>query len=202
MQPTEQAHIIPPTTLEEALQLVQVKDAQIAALMADNQYLKHELEKIKRMIFGSKSERFIGKDDPNQLSLFNQEQIAPPVKPKETITIERNKPVKQDKVVITRGPLPANLPRIIEVIEPKEDVTGAKKIGEEITEVMEYTPGKIYVKRYVRPKYVLPEDKGIVIGELPSSTNSKRKCRTKLVITYNYQQICRSFTFLSSGTDV
>jgi hypothetical protein len=42
------------------------------------------------------------------------------------------------------------------VIEPKEDITAAKKIGEEITEVLEYTPGKLYVTKYVRSKYVMP----------------------------------------------
>src|SRR5208337_3319084 len=99
--------------------------------------MKYELEKIKRIIFGSKSERFIGANDPNQLLLFNLEPQLPAVSAKETIIIERNKPVKQEKVNI-HGQLPADLPRIIEVIEPKEDIKGAKKIGEEITEVMEY----------------------------------------------------------------
>ena len=43
-----------------------------------------------------------------------------------------------------------------------------KKIGEEITEILEYIPGKLYVEKYIRNKYVLAEDKGIVIGNLPS----------------------------------
>jgi transposase len=188
MLPLIKEHITP-ATLEEALEIIKAKDVHIAELNAnldelcsklkelgtkttelssDNQYLKFELEKIKRLIFGSKSERFVGATDPNQLLLFNLEQPKNTEPSKETITIQRNKPLKQERVVNIRGQLPADLPRITEIIEPKEDITGAKKIGEEITEVMEYTPGKIYVKRYVRPKYALPEDKGIVIGELPS----------------------------------
>lgn len=54
------------------------------------------------------------------------------------------------------------------MIEPAEDVTGAKKIGEVVTEILEYTPGKFHVEKYVRPKYALPNEGGIVIGELPS----------------------------------
>jgi transposase len=51
---------------------------------------------------------------------------------------------------------------------PEGDLSKAKKIGEESTEILEYKPGKLYVKKYIRYKYVLPADGGIVIGELPS----------------------------------
>ncbi|MDZ7403326.1 MAG: IS66 family transposase, partial [candidate division KSB1 bacterium] len=68
----------------------------------------------------------------------------------------------------SRHPLPASLPREEILIEPQEDVTGMKKIGEEITEELEYTPGKLYVKRYIRPKYARPEGEGVVVGTLPS----------------------------------
>ena len=194
-----QEHMAPPATLEEALLLLKQKDAEIAELKADNVYLKHELEKIKRIIFGSKSERFIGTNDPNQLLLFNLEQPKIPEPPKETITIERNKPKKQEKVVNIRGQLPSDLPRITEVIEPKEDITGAKKIGEEITEVMEYTPGKIYVRRYVRPKYALPEDKGVVIGELPSLPIPRGNAGASLITHIIVSKYCDHIPFYRQG---
>jgi transposase len=54
------------------------------------------------------------------------------------------------------------------VIEPEGDLTGAKKIGEEITEILEYKPGKIYVDRFIRNKYILPEEEKIIIGNLPT----------------------------------
>ena len=40
-------------------------------------------------------------------------------------------------------------------------------MGEEITEVLEYQPGELFVKKYVRIKYAKPSNTGIVIGELP-----------------------------------
>lgn len=150
---------------EETFQFLQKENDQ---LKSDNLYLRHELEKLKRMIFGSKSERFISTEGPTQLllGLGSSPQAMEPEK--ETVTYERKKAAEKDKKVHSRQPLPAHLPREEVVIEPQVNVEGAKKIGEEITEVLEYTPGKLYVKKYIRPKYVLPEEQGIVIGELPS----------------------------------
>ncbi len=51
----------------------------------------------------------------------------------------------------------------IEVHYPN-GVPGATKIGEEITEILEYNPSNIYVRKIVRPKYIFPEDQKIVIG--------------------------------------
>ena len=42
-------------------------------LLSDYEYLKQQLQELKRMIFGSKSERFVPSDD-SQLSLFDIEQ--------------------------------------------------------------------------------------------------------------------------------
>jgi transposase len=134
-------------------------DAKIA-------YLQFELEKLRRLIFGTKSERFIASDNSQlSLELGQSEQIQ--AEPQtENITYTRHKADKKNGHA--RMELPSNLPREVVVIEPAEDVTGARKIGEVITEVLEYTPGKLYVTRYVRSKYALLDEKGIVIGQLPS----------------------------------
>lgn len=44
----------------------------------------------------------------------------------------------------------------------------SKRIGEEITELLEYKPGELYIRRLIRPKYALPNGEGVVIAELPS----------------------------------
>lgn len=131
-------------------------------------YLKQELAQLKRMIFGSKSERFIP-DDPGQLSLGLDIEQREDTEQQETedIAYTRQK-LKKKKKIPVRLPLPSHLHREVIEIEPTEDVTGAKKIGVERTEILEYTPGKFYVIAYDRSKYALPEDKGIVIGTLPS----------------------------------
>jgi len=181
MENALQENINPPIASTEALELLRKNKEEIGQLKADNLYLRQELDKLKRMIFGSKSERFIGSDDPAQLLLGFDIASQPAELNKETVTYERKKPEVKDKTVHSRQPLPAHLPRHEEVIEPIEDLTGAKKIGEEITEVLEYTPGQLYVKKYIRPKYVLPAEKGIVIGELPSLPIPKGNAGASLI---------------------
>ncbi|WP_188112257.1 transposase [Aquimarina sp. RZ0] len=66
-----------------------------------------------------------------------------------------------------RAALAAHLPRVEETIEPEKLPIGAKKIGEEITEVLEYNPSSIFVRKIIRSKYVVPEEQKIVIGSLP-----------------------------------
>jgi len=131
-------------------------------LKHQNTYLEQELAQLKRMIFGSKSERFEGMN-PEQLKLWETEQKAQQEKEKETISYTREKPEKKKPV---RVELPADLPRDEEVIEPEGKTEDARKIGEVITDILEYTPGKLYVKQYIRPKYVQNEQ--LLIGELPS----------------------------------
>ena len=66
-----------------------------------------------------------------------------------------------------RMKLPEHLRREEIIINPLEDITGFTKMGEEITEVLEYEPGQLFVKKYVRPKYARPTGEGVVIGQLP-----------------------------------
>lgn len=54
------------------------------------------------------------------------------------------------------------------MIEPDQDVSNLEKIGEEITEELEYETDKLFVNRYIRPKYALPKDEGVIIAALPS----------------------------------
>ena len=145
----------------------QIISTETGNMRAEILYLKQELAQLKRMIFGSKSERHIG-GDPSQLNLgLDVETVEQPEKETEQITYTRNKSDNKKGSAI-RLALPSHLHREEHIIEPEEDITGARKIGEVVTEILEYTPGKFYVEKYVRPKYVFPKEERIVIGELPS----------------------------------
>ena len=158
-------------SIEKHLQLeqehLQLKK-EYQQLQTEYLFVKEELAQLKRMIFGSKSERYVP-TDTGQLSLgLDIEQPAEtPKQETEEVKYTRQKPTKNKKVPV-RMPLPSHLHREEIIIEPENKEEGAKKIGEEITEILEYTPGKFYVEKYVRPKYALPEEKGIAIGQLPS----------------------------------
>lgn len=153
-------------TREEYQEMVS-KASSLSKLELDYLYLKNELEQLKRIIFGHKSERYVPAND-GQLSLdFGQglQSTQEPEPQTEEISYSRkkNKPVQQP----VRHELPANLPRIEITIEPETDLTGAKRIGEVVTEILEYNPGKLFVKKYIRPKYAMPREEGIKIAPMP-----------------------------------
>lgn len=117
---------------------------------------QQELKELKRLVYGAKNERFIP-GDSGQLSLGfdDTDPSQPPAPEEEEITYKRPKKPKQGKKAV-RVALPAHLPREKHILEPENRSEQAKKIGEEYTEILEYTPGSMYVKQYVRPKYSQP----------------------------------------------
>ena len=129
--------------------------------------LQDQLADLKRMIFGSKSEKFIACVD-NQLGLFGQIPRLDTIEPiTEHISFHRTK-VSKDKKQPVRGTLPAHLPRVEEIIEPNNLEPDAQCIGQQITEILEYNPAKLFVRKIIRPKYALKNQGGIVIGDLPT----------------------------------
>lgn len=136
--------------------------------------LRHEMDQLKKMVFGSRSERFVPGAHPSQLTLdIVAETLAAPTV-LSTQTVEYTRTVKEDKKAVVhpgRSPLPDHLRRVEIVLEPDAIPAGAKRMGEEITEELEYQPGELFVNRFVRPKYVVAvtEDGGtrIAIAPLP-----------------------------------
>lgn len=142
-------------------------------LRCENEELKRQLEDFKRLIFGKKNERFIPVDD-GQGSLFDAIEKVSEVEQVEVeeITYQRDKQVR-DKKKPVRTELPAHLPREEEIIEPEDKPADSVKIGEAVTEVLEYRPGIMYVRKIVRPKYKAVTEKNvlntkIMIAPLPS----------------------------------
>ena len=163
---------------EELLEIIkryQHLDTVYNELTFDYQKLHHELDQLKRLVFGSKQERFITSISPDQLALgLNVEPIAQPEVTTQNIAYTRTIKESAKKSSPTgRTKLPAHLPRERVVIEPEEDVTGLKSIGEDITEELDYTPGKFFVRQYARPKYIKPvlengaAETKIIIASLP-----------------------------------
>lgn len=132
--------------------------------------LTHRLTQLERLVFGSRQERFIPSSSQEQLALgLSIEKAEPPAPVVQTIEYtRRQKTGSTEKVQTGRMKLPADLPREQVILEPNQDVSGLRKIGEEITEELERIPGKLFVRQYVRPKYAKPQGDGVVIAELPA----------------------------------
>lgn len=146
------------------------KDGRIAAL-------EHELTQLKRLIFAAKSEKTrlnevpaeqlgLGFSDYQSSSADERQQQAAT----EQITYTR----KKKKVHPGRNPLPDHLPVEEVVIEPNQDTEGLVKIGEAISDSLDYRPGKLVIIRRIRPKYARPVEKEgqeateVIVAALPS----------------------------------
>jgi len=140
-------------------------------LQSELQELKFRLEWFKRQVFGTKSERFIPSDDLQEaldLGIVKNEETRSSEAPAKVITYEKKTKEKQ-KVAHGRGNMPTHLPIKDVVIEPEGDLTGMVRIGEEVSWYYEMDkPSSLHVVRLIRPKYVLPKQDGVLIGELPA----------------------------------
>jgi transposase len=162
--------------LEKAEAVIKEKDEKI-------RQLTDQLAWYRRKLWKPASEKYIPQD-PNQrridfdgLDILPQEEEAIKEAAKEIISYERRKPEKEKKQPV-RLPLPDYLRREEEIIEPDGIDENWVRIGEEVTEILEHTPGELYVRRIVRPKYALKKalqqqnedsepSEAIKIGALP-----------------------------------
>ncbi len=154
-----------------------IQDLSRQELIAEVLHLQHQVSLLQKLVFGSRSERFKPALEvaPNQLSL----DVV--VEPLAEVEIQKTPVKEHDRTKVQlhvkkhpgRTPLPATLRREEIIIEPTEDVTGCVRLDDEVTEVLEIKAAEFYVKRYVRPKYVRQEGKGIAIGRLPKRVIEK-----------------------------
>ena len=112
--------------------------------------LHQQLQNLRRMHFGATSEKLSG-----QPELFEQTQELPvPPQDKITVTYERQRR--------GRPSLPKDLPR--ERVDydlsdaEKAEFDALEKIGEEVSETLEYTPAKLIVIEHARAKYACRKD--------------------------------------------
>ena len=168
-------------TLEEENIYLKAKVAEQDSHIA---YLENECKKLLAKLWGRKSERYIPQD-PSQLKLDlqNGEEVT-------TKLSEVNKSEPKRKAVNSspkeamhpvRKPIPENIPRAeAEVIEPEDLPEGSKRIGEELTEVLECIPAQLYVRVICRPKYATPDGR-VVIAPMPDMAFAKSNAGASLI---------------------
>lgn len=162
----------------ELLRLLEAKDRRLQAQAEEIKLLQQKLDALARRLFGTKSEKL----DENQLLLLLQMSKEPdgPFEGKgsgpEAEQAEPPRPSKASTVKpkgrIPR--LPEHLPVIEEVIDPepvKASPQQWRRIGEEVSERLDYEPARFLRRRVVRPKYVRRGelDAVPVIAPLPNS---------------------------------
>ena len=179
------------------LEIAAQKDAQIEELTRKLESvqrqlttLQHQMEQMLRRLYGRKSEQL----NPNQLMLdpiilesLNQNQDAQQTPPEATA------PVKPEVVTPRkpsqhhgRVPIPEHLERVEILLDIPEEQKVCPETGEplkviavEVSEKLEYRPGKLIVNVYKRPQYALPERAdsfgGVIAAAMPDHPIAKCK---------------------------
>jgi transposase len=178
-------------SLEQANKVIEQQHTQIEELSrqltAAQRQLKtvqHQVEQLLRRIYGRCSEKM----DPNQLMfdgllLDALEQPAAPhdhaATPQPDITLAGNRSSAARRRHPGRLPIPDHLERVEIILDIADEDkvcphTGKplKRIGWEVSEKLEYRPGRLLVNVYKRPKYASPDngssgDVGVITAPMP-----------------------------------
>jgi transposase len=185
------------TTLAEAQELIERQALQIEALTQKLQgaelnlsRLQHQVEQLLRRVYGRRSEKM----DPNQLlfdSLLLEADQSPASEPEPVVVIEPGPvAVRTRRNHPGRIPIPDHLERVEIVLDlPEEQKVCSqsgrplKQIGWEISEKLEYRPGKLIVNVYKRPKYGSQdlEGPGVRMASLPDHPIERCKADVGLI---------------------
>jgi len=158
------AHLPTDTATLQALVLslaseVKAKGVKIAQLEA-------RIAKLKRLQFGQSSEKLAHEIEQLELELdeLHEDEAAQAAERPAAVQALIGKPA--------RRPLPPHLPREDEVHEPSCTCPNCggqmRKLGEDVTEVLEYVPASFKVIRHVRPKLSCRVCETIVQAPMPS----------------------------------
>ncbi len=142
---------VPDPTSPTAAELL----ARIADLEKENALLRQKIDLLVRKLFGTSSEKL----DPAQLSLLLQDGEQSPGKAPEPVVTEapRRSTVPLPPSTKRTPRLPEHLPVIEEVIVPAPVQAAPqdwRRIGEEVSERLDFEPARFLRRRTVRPKYV------------------------------------------------
>jgi len=112
-------------------------------LESQKQHLQFRIDQLNRLLFGAKRERYISNQQiEGQMELpFEVEEKPVDEEKVEQITYTRKKKQRQNHP--GRTPLPDHLPVEEIILEPKEDTTGLKCIGKEVTDKLELVPARL-----------------------------------------------------------
>ena len=155
-----------PNDLESLKRLVLEQEALLATRDLEIERLKIQLATLRRMRFGRSSEQL--ESEIAQLE-FTLEELETNV----AATTTRVAPTRRESEKPARGPLPAHLPREELIHQPACGCPqcGGElvKLGEDVSERLEYVPARFKVLRHIRPKLACTRCDQIVQSPAPSN---------------------------------
>lgn len=167
--------------LDEKNKRIAILESTVLTYEEKFQNALDQIEQLKRIIYGRKSERFVPED--NQLNLFSEQTESVQNKKEEKIqqisAHERkvkNKNHKGRSLLSKCGHL-----EVEEIILEGDHDPDSIRIGKVITEKLAYKKGKLYVKRLIRVKHKNPKTEKINIPELPAEPIPKCEADVSLL---------------------
>jgi transposase len=177
--------------------------------------LKFQIAKLRRMQFGKSSERITRRIEQLELQLEELETGEAEATSKDEAA-EHPDPTRERKKP-KRKPLPEHLPRQNVVHEPEANGAcicpdcgaGMGKLGEDVTEVLDYVPGHFQVIRHVRPKYACQACDAITQAPAPAMPTPRGRAAPALLAHLLVGKYCdhlplyrQSEMFLRAGVDL
>lgn len=137
---------------QQLLQSNQQLQAQLAQLQG-------QLHQLTKLLKGFKSERFVpaavAAEQPTLDLLFEEAAEATRLADvQKKITYTTTKPSSDEKRAVRVFPLHLRVEE--KIIVPKEDVSNGKKIGQEVSDRLDWKPGELFIIREIRNKYACP----------------------------------------------
>lgn len=165
-------------------QIVTIESLQLESekLQFTIQDLQLQLAQLKKLVFGSRHEKFVAADTQLAPTLFDIPAITDPLDSTPTIvTYQKNN--KQSRPNHPgRNSFPENLRREERIINPEGiDPAVAKRIGESVTETLAYIPAELFVKKVIRPKYLDVATNSIHQALAPERSFEKSNVDTSLI---------------------
>nr|WP_243748499.1 IS66 family transposase [Roseateles toxinivorans] len=153
------------------------QQAQIKHISAVNAKMAHEMAVLKRLKFAATSERF----SVEQKSLLEEaidEDLA--ALGREISKLRQPAKAPGEKRTPKRQTLPANLPRREIHHEPESSACATpgcgcqmRRIGEDVSEKLDYEPGRFSVERHVRGKWACAKCQTLVQAPVPACVIDK-----------------------------
>ena len=146
------------------------------------QNLQLQILQLKKLVYGSRHEKFLSAADQNMPTLFEVLPIAEVITAgATTVTYEKtNKQLQPNHK--GRNSFPDTLRREEQILYPEGiDLSTAKKIGEDITETLAFIPCELFVKKVVRPKLLDAVSNRILQAPAPDRPFEKSNVDASLV---------------------
>jgi transposase len=159
--------------LDEHRQTLTAQSEQLRSSSERIEHLKLLVDKMRRMIFGKKSEKVVVQLEQLEFQLEDLESTQAEAEAMADAAAPANTSAREQKARPARKPLPSHLPREVVSHLPSGDCCpdcgGAlRQFGEDVTEQLEYIPESFKVIRHVRPKFACNGCDRVVEAPAPS----------------------------------